>query len=151
MIAKLVSECQVDYISGRKIATVLTTIDDVINSLNRTKIAGYILTVDFRKAFDFLLHVFRAFGFGADFQKWISVLAKGTVSCINHGGWVLEPFEVQCGIRQGYPFSPLAFVLAVELLAIKIRNSSIAGIKTPELGGRASAKMKIKQLVDDTS
>ena len=53
-----------------------------------------------------------------------------------------------CEIRQGCPFSPLAFVLAVELLAIKIRNSSITGVQTPDLGSRAGAKNKIKQLAD---
>ena len=93
--------------------TVIRTMDDVINYLNRTKKAGYILAVDFRKAFDsiskdFLSHVFKAFGFGVDFQKWVSVLTKGTASCKNHGGWVSDPFEVLCGIRHGCPFSPLA-------------------------------------------
>ena len=83
--------------------------------------------------------------------SWVSVLTKGTASCINHGGWVSEPFEVLCGIQQGWPFSPLAFVLAVELLAIKIRNSLIAGVEIPDLGSRAGAKIKIKQLVDDTT
>ena len=34
-------------------------------------------------------------------------------------GWISEYFAVVTGIRQGCPFSPLAFVLAVELLAIK--------------------------------
>ena len=144
------------YIRGRYIATVIRTIDDVINYLNRTRQAGYILAVDFRKAFDsiskdFLSHVLRAFRFDEDFQKWVSVLTKGTASCINHGGWVSEPFEVLCGIRQGCPFSPVAFVLAVELLAIKIRNSLIAGVETPDLGSRAGAKIKIKQLADDTT
>ena len=100
------------YIRGRNIATVIRTIDDVINYLHRTKTknkkttttkASYILAVDIRRAFDsvskdILLHVFRVFGFSADFQKWVSVLAKGTASCINHGGWVSEPFEVLCGI-----------------------------------------------------
>ena len=62
-----------------------------------------------------------------------------------------EPFEVLCEIRQGCPFSPLAFVLAVELLAITIRNSSIAGFETPDLGSRAGANMSIKQLTDDTA
>ena len=72
-------------------------------------------------------------------------MAKGTASFINHGGWVSKPFEVLCGIRQWCPFLPLAFVLAVELLAIKIRNSSKAGIETPGFGG------KIKQQADDTT
>ena len=51
-----------------------------------------------------------------------------------------------CGIRQG-----CAFVLTVELLAIKIRNSSIAGFETPDLGSRAGAKIELKQLADDAT
>ena len=35
-----------------------------------------------------------------------------------------------CGIWQGCPFSTLGFVLAAELLAIKIRNSSRGGTET---------------------
>ena len=42
-------------------------------------------------------------------------------------------------------------MLAVELLAIKIRNSSIAGVETPDLGSGAGANIKIKQLADDTT
>ena len=66
----------------------------------------------------FLLNVFKV-PFGVAFQKRVSVLTKGAVSCIGHGGWGLEPFEVVCGIRH----SPLAFVLAVVPLAIKTDNS----------------------------
>ena len=43
-------------------------------------------------------------------------------SCVAYCGWLSEYFSVEAGIRQGCPFSPLAFVLAVELLAIKIRH-----------------------------
>ena len=155
VIPKLVSEDQVGFIRGRNTATVIRTIDDVINYLDRTKSSLYSCRrflesiLFFIKRF--LLHVFWAVGFGADYQKWVSVLTKGTASCINHGGWVSEPFEVLCGIRQRCPFSPLAFVLALELLAIKIRNSSIAGVEIPDLRSRAGAKIKIKQLVDDAT
>ena len=56
-----------------------------------------------------------------------------TESCIAYCGWTSEYFAIESGIRQGCPFSPLAFVLALEILAIKIRNcNSIHGI---ELGG----------------
>ena len=81
------------------------------------------------------MHVFKAFWFDADFLKWVSVLTNGTASLRRHGGWVSEPFKVLCGIQQGCPFSPLAFVQAVELLAIKIRNSSLADNETRDLDG----------------
>ena len=54
-----------------------------------------------------------------------------------------------CGIRQGCPFLLSAFVLPVEILTIKIGNSSIAGVQTPELRSRAGAKIKIEQMADD--
>ena len=76
---------------------------------------------------------------------------ENTASAINHGGWISEPFSVQCGIRQGCPFSPLAFVLAVEILAIKIRNSNIKGIKVPSQSEDQNTYIKIKQMADDTT
>jgi hypothetical protein len=38
-------------------------------------------------------------------------------------GWVSAPFRVFQGIRQGYPASALTFVLAVEIMAIKLRET----------------------------
>ena len=152
----MISEDQVGYIKGRHIGTTLRTIDDAVNYLNKTGKAGYLLALDFSKAFDsvsktYILHAFKLFGFGVDFQKWVSVLTSGSQSCINHGGWLSTPFDVNCGIRQGCPFSPLAFVLSVELLAIKIRNSDILGIKSPTSGNIRHNHIKIKQLADDTT
>ena len=153
VIHKLVNDDQVGFIRGRNIATVIRSIDDVINYLNKTKKAGLLLAVDYSKAFDsisktFIQHVFKVFGFGTDFQKWVQVLNNGCLSSINHGGWISEPFDIGCGIRQGCPFSPLGFVLAVELLAIKIRNSAIKGIELPSENNKV---MKIKQMADDTT
>ena len=100
-----------------------------------------------------MLHAFEIFGFGENFQKWISVLINNGQSSINHGGWISEPFDVNCGIRQGCPFSPLAFILAVELFAIKIRNSPINGITVPNNNTTENthASIKIKQYADDTT
>ena len=70
---------------------------------------------------------FKRFNFGENFVKWVEVL-----SCINYMGWLSQSIEVSSGIRQGCPFSPMAFTLALELLAKKIRaDPSVKGISIP--------------------
>ena len=98
-----------------------------------------------------MLQTFKVFGFGPEFQKWVKILTSNSQSSIIHGGWLSDSFDVECGIRQGCPFSPLAFILAVELLAIKIRNSDILGIKAPINNNTRDEFIKIKQLADDTT
>ena len=55
-------------------------------------------------------------------MKWVSVLMADTKSCVAYCSWLSEYSAVEAEMRQGCPFSPLTFVLAVELLAIKIRH-----------------------------
>ena len=131
VVNKLINEDQVGYLKGRNISNILRNTDDVIDYLNMSDKA--VSALDYCKAFDsvskdFIIEAFKLFGFGEQFTKWVKTLFSNTFSSINHGGWLSEPFNVNCGIRQGCPFSPLAFVLAVEILAVKIRNSSIIGI-----------------------
>ena len=127
VINDVVSGDQVGYIMGRRVSMLLRLIDDVTDQLNVRQKPGLLLTIDYCQAFDriskdFMIHTFNKFGFGPVFEKWVSVLmadAKSFVACC---GWISEYFAVEARIRQGCPFSPLAFVLAVELLAIKIRR-----------------------------
>ena len=156
VIQKLIHSDQVGYLKGRNISTVIRSIDDVINYLTISNKSGFLLACDFQKAYDsiskeYLLHVFKVFGFKDNFIKWVSVLMKNTVSSINYEGWVSEFFPVSCGIRQGCNFSPLAFILAVEVLAIKVRNSDMIGIKNPHNRNTNATYNKIKQLADDTT
>ena len=133
VIPDLVFEDQVGYIRGQNI-TIIRLIDDVIEYIKINNRDGVMLALDFSKAFDtiskdFLIEVFNKFGFGEMFTRWISTLTNDTESSIQYSGWLSEFFPVNSGIRQGCNFSPLAFVLAVELLAIKIRQcSKIKGI-----------------------
>ena len=75
----------VGYIKGRNVSTIIRTIDDAINYLNKTGKGGYLLALDYSKAFDslsktFLSHAFERFGFGTDFRKWVDVLTNGSLS-----------------------------------------------------------------------
>lgn len=150
VISDLVAEEQVGYIKGRRVSHILRAIDDVADYLNQQNKPGLLVGIDYFHAFDciskdYMLEVFNVFGFGEVFTKWVSVLMTDTLSCVNYGGWLSEYFAVESGIRQGCPFSPLAFVLGIELLACKIRNC--VNIKGIQLDGNVDISKVIKILL----
>ena len=129
VIHSLINPDQVGYIKGRQVSTLLRLTDDVIDQMNIKNKPGILATIDMFHAFDciskeFMLKTFTTFGFGPVFVSWVELLMKNTRSCVNYAGWLSSHFSVDSGIRQGCPFSPLAFVLALELLAIRIRQSA---------------------------
>ena len=64
-----------------------------------------------------------------------------------NAGFRTSCFKVSRGVRQGCPLSPLLFVLAVEMLALKIRQDQLYwGIELPE-----GQNAKISQFADDTT
>lgn len=155
VIKEVVSEDQVGYIRGRNITTIVRLIDDVIEYLQVNNATGVIVALDYTKAFDsvnkaFLSDCFKKAGFGPEFIKWVNVLLNDTQSCISYCGWLSKFFSVECGIRQGCPFSPLAFVLAVEVLAHKIRQSpTINGVSITT--DYRPVRIKLAMYADDTT
>ena len=93
------------------------------------------VAIDFEKAFDalnfnFLIRALHKFNFGPSFIQWVRVLYKQSSSCVMNNGFTTGPFSLGRGVRQGDPLSPYLFILALETLAIKIReDSNIQGLK----------------------
>lgn len=127
VIGDIVQKDQVGYIKGRKVSTILRLIDDVIEQSHELNQPGLLVAIDCVQAYDsiskeFIIKAFQKFGFGPEFVQWVTVLMNDTVSSVQYCGWLSDFFDVKAGIRQGCPFSCLAFVLAIELLASKIRQ-----------------------------
>ena len=96
---------QVGYMKGRNIGEAIRIIDDIIFHTSRYNLSGFLLAIDFEKAFDsishqFLQKVLSSFGFGPSFQKWVKVLYTNTLSCVLNEGGSTGYFKVERGVRQ---------------------------------------------------
>ena len=117
----------------------------------KENIPGSMIFIDFQKAFDslewnFLFSCLEAFGFGPEFIWWVRTLYHNIESCFINNGLATDFFSLERGVRQGDPLSPYFFVVAVETLALAIRqNPEIIGIK---IGGEET---KLFQYADDTT
>jgi len=102
------------------------------------KLPGILLFIDFPKAFDtiewnFIHKCIELYNFSPNITKWISILYNNVESGVMNAGFMTTCyFKVSRGVRQGCPLSPLLFVFAVEMLALKIRQNKLCrGIELP--------------------
>ena len=107
--------------------------------------------MDIEKAFDsmdhsFLMDALKAFGFGENFMKWISIILKNQESCVMNGGVSTGYFKLLRGARQGEPISAYLFVIVLEIFFIMIRsNSYIKGLAV------CNFEYKLTAFADDTT
>ena len=117
----------------------------------KENIPGLLLFIDFQKAFDsveweFLIESLKKFNFGRDFLQWVKTFYNNIQSCVINNGVSSNFFTLERGVRQGDPLSPYLFIIAVETLAIAIRQKeSIKGITI------GTEETKLLQFADDTT
>ena len=78
--------------------------------------------------------------------NWIKIFYNNIESCVLNNGWSTNCFKLERGVRQGCPLSPYLFILGVEILAEKVRNSK--DIKGIFVQGN---QIKVSQYADDTT
>lgn len=151
VIPKLVSPDQTGFVAGRFIGVNLRNTQDIIDTCSRSEEGGLIVSLDYASAFDTLDRIFlskalNSCNFGPRFIQWVDLMYSGAKGCVvnngNSSGW----FNMEAGLRQGCPASPLLFILAVEKFAHAIRqNESIKGISVND------NTYKVSQYADDTT
>ena len=130
VIQSIISTDQTAYIKGRGIFQNLGLIKYVIYQSDIQNIHSAIVALDFSKAFDsiskyYMITVLKTFNFPSDFVKWVEVLNADSKNCVSNYGHMTAWFPIGKGVRQGCPLSDLLFVLSIEPLACKIRQSKL--------------------------
>ena len=113
------------YVKDRYIGENIRTVIDTIQCASYFDISGYIIFIDFEKAFDsvsweFLFNILKSLNFGKKFLQWIRILYTDPLLCVCNNGHASSFFPISRGIRQGCPISALLFLLVVESMAEKI-------------------------------
>ena len=126
------------------------TILDILEITKKELEPGLLLMIDFEKAFDtvswqFLYKTLDYFNFGLIFKHSINLLYTSPECCVTNNGLHTEFFQIQRGMRQGFPISAFLFILCAEVLAIAIRGQQ--DIKGLKIGNK---EIKITQYADDT-
>lgn len=129
---------QTGFIRGRYIGENINNIQNIIHHTAANNETGYILALDYTKAFDtvrweLIYKALEIFEFGEYMLTAVKLLFASAKSRLTNAGFASEVFFPQRGVRQGCCSSPSLFVLTVELMAILVRRSlQIRGITIQE-------------------
>ena len=151
VLPNIIHHNQTGFIEDRYIGETVRSVFDIMDFTAKQDIPGLLIFIDFQKAFDSLernclQRCLESFNFGPNFIHWVTTFYKNIQSCVINNGITSNYFTIERKVRQGDPLSPYLFVVAVETLAIAIRqNSMIKGITIDK------KETKLLQYADDTT
>lgn len=143
------------FIRGRSIYDSWGIASEVLDVMKRKRVS-FIFKLDFNKAYDcgnyhFLTFVLRKMGFGEWWISWISRCRLVAPISILVNGSPGFRFQIERGLRQGYPLSPLLFNLVFESFPIFINQFQNKGWLEGILIYGLDEKIPIFQYDDDTT
>ena len=128
VLPSLISKNETACVKGRFISKGGRLMSDILEISDNLKIKGFLMTLDFEKAFDSVNHLFlittlEVYSFQEDFIKWIQILIQNQESCVINGGTTTNYFNLKRGTRQGDPISAYIFILVLEIAFLFIMQS----------------------------
>jgi hypothetical protein len=153
VVSTFVSKQQLGFVPKRLIGEATHLLKLLQAYLDETDTEGLILALDWEKAFDrvswsYYHQAIEALGFGPKFASWTKMMANASnppSRRVKIAGQFSNPFTIKCGVPQGCPFSPLAFLVVAEFLTRMILGASdIEGITAD------GEEHRISQFADDT-
>uniref|UniRef100_A0A1A8LYQ6 Reverse transcriptase domain-containing protein n=2 Tax=Nothobranchius pienaari TaxID=704102 RepID=A0A1A8LYQ6_9TELE len=135
IINKIIHPDQTGFVTGRQLSSNLRRLFNVIYTAEDNNVPEIVISLDAHKAFDrieyyYLFMALERFGFGPTFCSWIKIIYLSPQARVRTNNIISEPFSLLRGTRQGCPLSPLLFDVAIEPLAIKLRQAAeLVGIQ----------------------
>jgi hypothetical protein len=153
VVSNFVSKKQLGFVPKRLIGEATHLLKLAQAFLDEEGRDGLLLALDWETAFErvsweYYHLALEALQFGPIFRGWAKLLSNPKalpMRRIKANGGRSNPFSIKCGVPQGCPFSPLAFLVVAEALTRLIQNDeSINGIEINR------EHIKISQFADDT-
>ena len=132
-MSTLVADNQTGFFKGRKAAESILVAKEVAHSiLSKKKHRGFILKLDFEKAFDsvnwkFLDSTLLRMNFDNQWCAWIKAILESIRISILVNGIPTKKFSPSRGLRQGDPISPLLFNLVGKVLSTLFKTAASKG------------------------
>jgi hypothetical protein len=130
------------FLQGRKIQDAIGTAHESLHSIKKKKLKSLVLKLDLRKAYDcidwdHLRMTLLKVGFGIQMTNWIMSCVTSSSFVVLLNGEVTKFFRSGRGLRQGFPLSPLLFILVMEGLSLLMKSSigegNLSGIKVSRM------------------
>lgn len=149
VLPTIIHEDQTGFIKNRQLAYSIRRLFNVIYTSDSNPFSEILISLDAEKAFDrvewdYLFSALSGFGFGPKYISYIKLLYASPVASVQTNKIRSEYFNLTQSTRQGCPLSPLLFALAIEPLAISLRDSKeFSGIH------RGGKEHKVSLFADD--
>lgn len=155
VVDKIIAPVQTSFIRGRYILDGVIVLHEVLHEVHRKKESVVFFKVDFEKAYDkinwdFLYFVMEKKGFPSKYIGWVKQTVERGKVAVMVNDQIGPFFETKKGLRQGDPFSPILFNIAIDVLNLLLLKAQDLGLVQGLVQNLIPNGISMLQYADDT-